>query len=243
MNKFKLITYMDRQNHLSDVFIKHYLSIFEPEDFFFLLYNQNFEEMKEYLESFGFTQGNMHVISRKYFGFGENVHVQNMMKRVHLDKGYTVVYADVDELIWHPDLKNYISSSREVHFCASGYQIIQHPTEDFLNRTEPILDQRNWCQPDYNYYSKLCILKKDFTWTGGRHNKNHMKADPSLYLIDIGKVCKRLMLENNKESVRIYKTVMERYTVVTMEDIDNQYVNYLSSLAEIPQAIKDAHLF
>lgn len=243
MNKFKLITYMDRQNHLSDVFIKHYLSIFKPEDFFFLVYDQNFKEMLEYFKSFGFVQDNMHVISRKQFGFGENVHMQNRMKRIFLDQGYTIVYADVDELVWHSDFKNYISHSPQVHFCASGYQIIQHPTEDFLDKTRPILDQRAWCQPDYNYYSKLCVLKKDFTWTGGRHNKNHMKADPSIYLVDIGKVCKKIMLENNAETTRIYSTVMERYRINNLNQLDKEYQSYLKDIVEIPAILKENKLF
>lgn len=243
MNKFKLITYIDRQNYLSDVFIKHYLTIFKPDEFFFLVYDQNFRAMREYFKKFGFTENNMHLITRRQFGFGENVAMQNRIKRLYLDGGHTVVYADVDELIWHPDFKNYISDSSEVHFCATGYQIVQNEGEDFLDITKPILEQRQWCQPDYHYYSKLCILKKDFTWTGGRHNKNGMKPDPSLYLVDIGKVCKKIMIENNIETTRIYGTVMERYRLITLESLEKEYKQYLKKIEKIPAILVDNKLF
>lgn len=243
MNKFKLITYIDRINVFSDTFFKHYLKIFNPEEFYVITYTETLDVVKPYLKSFGVKEDSIHVINRNKFGFGENVSLQNRLKQIFLDKGFIVIYADVDEMIWHPDLKEYIKTSPQFFFCAKGFQIVQNDGEGFLDVSRPILEQRQWCQPDYDYYSKVCILKRDFSWTGGRHNKGTIKVDDSIYLIDLGKVCKKLMIDNNTQTTSLYKGVMERYRIKSMEILEREYKQYLKKIEKIPETIIENKLF
>lgn len=243
MAKFKLITYLDRINVLSDVFFTYYLKIFKPEDFHIMLYKEAEEDLRHYLTKFGFAGDNIMVLTRTHFGFGENVDMQNRVKSEYLKRGYIVIYADIDEIIWHPDLKNYIKDYPQPFICTNGIQIVQNVDEDYLDASRPILDQRSWCQPDYYYYSKLCILKKDFKWTAGRHNKGTIPVDKSVYLIDIGKVCKKLMLENNIKTTAIYKRIMERYRISSQESMEIEYQKHLNKIQLIPQEVKIAQIF
>jgi hypothetical protein len=53
--KFKVITYIDRVNILSDTFINYYLKFFKPEEFYFLILESEFKNISEYLLNKDFT--------------------------------------------------------------------------------------------------------------------------------------------------------------------------------------------
>lgn len=237
---FKLVTFIDRINYFSDKFISYYKQIFNPEEFFFIINWRDLEEIKAYLLDHGFSEKSFHVnMTRTNFGYGEQVSQQNSIKREFISRGYIVVYADIDELIYHPDFKSYVLNSPKQLFCSKGIQIVQAPGEAYLDVTKPIVDQRLMGQYDDYYYAKVCILKKDFTWTGGRHNKEGVKPDENIWLLDIGKVCKHLMLENNKKTTELYGGVFPRYTYKTMPEVEKEYKNYLKGIAPIPEIVKN----
>ena len=70
-----------------------------------MVHNVNSKEIKTYLKEHGFTDEQMFDYSINRFGWGDNVINQNALKKRFLSEGYTVLYADMDELIFHPNLK------------------------------------------------------------------------------------------------------------------------------------------
>jgi hypothetical protein len=91
----------------------------------------------------------------------------------------------------------------------------------------------------------VCILKKDFIWDYGRHNKPHKHTiDQEVYLVDIGKACKDFMIENNKLSSEIYQKVMWRYKETNKTNIDREVYNkILMKASAIPKNIQQANPF
>lgn len=237
LNQFKLITYIDRINFFSDNYIKYYKQLFDAEEFIFVINGKDQKLIVEYLKDNGFTDNSFHVyITRKAFGYGEQTGFQNKVKTILIDRGYIVVYADIDEIIYHPDFKSFIVNSPKQLFCSRGIEIVQGPSEGYLDVTKPILEQRKLGQFN-EYYNKVCVLKKDFTWTAGRHNRETVQVNENLYLLDIGKVCKRIMLENNKKTTELYSGVFPRYAYTTIEQIEQEYKTYLKKPAFIPDAV------
>lgn len=237
-NKFVLLTYLDRINLFSDIFIKHYKQIFDIQEFKFILHWKGEQELKDYLISHGFTQDNFLINgrSRKNFGYGEQTPRQNSLKSYFLSQGYTVVYADIDELIYHVDFKRFILQSPEKLFCARGIQIVQQPSDPYLDVTQPIFKQRTMGKCDVDY-SKVCVLKEDFFWTPGRHNKGGVPIQDSLWIFDIGRVCKRIMIENHRKNTELYQGIYPRYRICDMEELEQEYASWLKYVCPLPQDV------
>lgn len=237
-NRFKLITYIDRVNYFSEAYIKYYKQIFNPIEFIFLVHWDNEKELTEYLKDHGFGDDSIvpNSVRRMKFGFGEQVNKQNNIKKVFLSEGFVVVYADMDELIYHADFKHFILNSKEQKFCAKGYRIIQAPSDSYLDLSKPIFSQRQMAIYDY---SKVCVLKTNFTWTPGRHNIDGVPIQDNLFLFDIGRVCKQLTLENNKRNVEIYKAYTPRYGILTMEGLDKEYEQLTRRLVRLPASVAE----
>jgi hypothetical protein len=243
--KFRLITAIDRINYFSDNFIAYYKKWFLDEEFYFMVHEKNYESIKHYLFSKGFTETNIEKYNIFIFGEGHNVSNQNRIKTKFLNQGYIVVYADMDERIYHPDLRNYILNKDCEYIIPQGMQIVQTENESSLDFTRNIIEQRNKCVLDALWYSKVCILKKDFNWDHGRHNKpNRYNIDGNLYLVDVGKACKDFMIENNKISSKIYKKVMWRYKETNKIHIDREvYGKIMMQASSIPDILKNANPF
>ena len=243
--KFRLVTAIDRINYFSDNFIAYYKKWFLDEEFYFMVHEKNYESIKHYLFSKGFTETNIEKYNISIFGEGHNVNNQNRIKTKFLNQGYIVVYADMDERVYHPDLRNYILNKDCEYIIPQGMQIIQTKDELPLDFTRNVIEQRLVCIPDIFWYSKVCILKKDFIWDHGRHNKPHKHTiDQEVYLVDIGKVCKDFMIENNKLSSNIYKKVIWRYKETNKINIDREVYNKISMKASaIPKNIQQANPF
>lgn len=243
--KFKLITAIDRINYFSNVFIKYYKQFFSTEEFYFMVHDVNSEKVKCYLREHGFTDEQMFDYKINRFGWGDNVINQNALKKKFLSEGYTVLYADMDELIFHPNLKEMIINHSDQIIMPKGVVIVQDVEDGPIDKTRGVLEQRNMCSINTYWFSKVCILKeKDFTWLPGRHTKPvEYKITPDLYLIDIGKSCMDIVIENNNVTKEIYKEVYWRYAEKSKEKMKNEYREFTNNKIEIPYIIKSSNLF
>ena len=243
--KFKLITAIDRINYFSDNFISYYKKWFLDEEFYFMVHHVNYDALKDYLFSKGFGENNIEKYSVTSFGDGHNVNNQNRIKTQFLNEGRIVVYADIDERIYHPDLRQYILQSEKNYILPSGMQIVHANHEPPLDFTKSVLEQRSMCVLDNFWYSKMCILKSDFKWDHGRHNKPlNVRSDNKIHLIDIGKVCKEFMIENNKKSAEIYNRVIWRYKVTNEHHIEREvYGKIMLTACPIIESIKNSKAF
>lgn len=242
--KFKLITAIDRINYFSDNFISYYKRFFLPEEFYFLVHDVNAPQIISYLKSHGFTNSDIEVYVSSKFGWGDNINRQNSVKKRFIDEGYTVLYADVDERIFHPDLRNFILNTPGDWIAPTGISLMQHSSEPPLDETRKVLGQRSYGKIDTYWFSKTCILRKDFEWLPGRHTRpTQLAINPHIYLIDIGKACKDLMLRNNEESKRIYKNVFWRYSTDKKEAFNQVFEEHKGPLVRLPSMIINSNLF
>jgi len=244
MEKFKLITHIDRVGYFAKNFIDYYKQFFNPEEFRFMVHNINKKEICAFLYSQGFTDDEMEPYDINKYGWGNNIKKQNEIKKRFINEGYIVLYADQDERIFHPDLRNYIINTLNDWIAPTGISLMQHDSEPPLDETKKILEQRSWGKLDRYWFSKTCILRKDFEWLPGRHTRPpNLKIDANIYLIDTGKCCKDLMLKNNQESNKIYKSVFWRYSTDDKNVFKKVFEEHKGSLEKLPQIIKDSLLF
>lgn len=242
--KFKLITHIDRINYISDNFIAYYKRFFREDEFYFLVHNVNSNHIRTYLNSHGFTTDQMMFYKTDRFGWGDNIKMQNDVKTKWLNEGYVVLYADPDERIFHPDLRTYIADNLTNWIVPTGVSLMQHDSEPPLDESKLVLEQRSYGKIDIYWFSKTCILAKDYEWLPGRHTKPHNKQiDPNVYLIDIGKMCKDFMLKNNEESKKIYKKLFWRYSTDKKDVFKNVFNEHKGNLEPLPKSIKDSLLF
>lgn len=242
--KFKLITHIDRINYFSDNFINYYKQFFLPEEFYFMVHNVNEEAIRSYLYSHGFTDNEIESFKISTYGWGDNIRRQNQVKSKFISLGFVVLYADQDERIFHPDLRNYIINNLKNWMAPTGISLMQHPNEPFLDKNKKILEQRNYCKLDVYWFSKTCILKRDYEWLPGRHNRpSQLQVDSNLYLVDVGKCCKNIMIENNIETSAIYNKVFWRYSTQQMMDFEKVFSEHKGNLIKLPSIIKESLLF
>lgn len=243
--KFKVITQIDRINYFSDNFIKYYRTFFNTNEFRFMVHSVNSNKIREYLYSHGFTDNEMEEYSISEFGQGENVGRQNEIKTRYLKEGYTVIYADMDERIFHPNLREMIINHPDQIIMPKGLVIVQDHNDQPIDKTKSVLEQRNKCSINTYWFSKVCILKgKDFHWLPGRHTKPPgYVITPDLYLVDIGKSCMDIVIENNMETIKLYKSIFWRYKEMSKDRLKDEYKEFTSDLIEIPEIIKSLNLF
>lgn len=244
MEKFKLITSIDRINYLSDNFIKYYKNFFNDEEFYFLVNSFNIVKLRPYLKSHGFIDSQIQEYNSRRFGWGDIINLQNATKTKWLNDGYIVVYADIDERIYHPQLKNYIKENLKNWIIPTGISLMQHDSEPPLDETKLMLEQRSYGKLDIYWFSKTCILKEDFKWLPGRHTKPKPNLeDSNIYLVDTGKMCKDFMLKNNAESKKIYDDLFWRYSTNDKKQFKAVYEEHTGPLLPLPKIIKECLLF
>lgn len=244
--KLKLITQIDRVGYFAENFIQYYKRFFNPEEFMFMVHDVNDAAIRRFLYSHGFTNDEIESYSIKRYGWGDNIRRQNDIKTKYIKQGYVVIYADQDERIFHPDLRNYILNniSNKDWIIPTGISLMQHDSEPPLDENKLVLEQRDYGKLDTYWFSKTCILKKDFEWLPGRHTRPMREPiDPNIYLIDIGKMCKDYMLKNNAESKRIYQSVFWRYSTDKKDVFKQVFAEHKGSLDRLPKMIKDSLLF
>lgn len=241
--KFKLITYIDRADYTSETFIKFYLKTFDHNEFHFLVNKKTYDSVSEYLKSKGFSDENFEKLNKPKFGFGESIPEQNRVKRNYIKDGYCVVYADLDELIYCPNLKEYITNSNKTQFRPIGAVIVQNINELDMDTSKPILEQRSYFLYDEVWYSKVCILKEDFHWTAGRHNKRKVPLDRNIILFDTGRICKKMIFEKNKQNPSIYSSIHHRYRNINESEISKQIDILRPKLVNIKELLTDLTIF
>lgn len=245
MKPIKLITSLDRINYFSDNYIQYYKNFFKEEEFLFMLHIKKFRELVKYLKQHGFSDQQFMTFNVDKFGWGDNSSLQNRVKKEMLNIGHTVLYADVDERIFHPQLRDYIREHPVDLIAPTGISLMRHPDEPPLDKTKKVLEQRSYGKIDKIWFSKVCILNKDFHWTPGRHNKPlDFKISDDIYLVDIGKMCEEFMLENNEQTRLLYTAVTQKYKTDKKEGFQKIVdMEHKGPLIPLPEIIKNSMLF
>lgn len=235
--KFKLMTHIDRVNYFSDGFIEYYKKLFDVEDFYFLVHSYNHRKIRKYLYSHGFNKDQISVYKNSKYIAGSKKRLQYRKQREFIKKGYTLIYSSQDERIVHPNLKDYIANNLKDYMVPRGVVIIQHSSEPNLDTSKPLLSQRNYQLKDVKGRCKPQILNKTLLWDSGMHKiPKNSEIDDNIYLVDIGKCCTKIALDNNIESLAIYKDLPNYYDVSDLETIEKLF--FKRECESLPHSLK-----
>lgn len=241
--KIKIFTYIDRVNILSDIFIKYYTKFFTHNEFHFLILNKNYDSVSGYLKLNNFSENSFEMVENNHIGVPVLLPKQNELLNELISNGFIVVCVDIDEILFHHDLRNYILNSHQNYLTPKGIVIIPDQSENPIDSEKNILLQRKYCVMDDEFHSKVCVLKSKYEWSGGRHNKNSNPILDDIFLIDISKSCPKIMIENNIISNELYSKLTDRYSVMDKNFIDNILNRWRTRITTIPNYILKNNLF
>jgi hypothetical protein len=242
-DKMKIGTYIDRCNFISDLFIQYYLNFFTHDEFYFFILDKNYDEVHRYLKSKNFNENSFESVSNNHIGVHTLLDKQNSFVDELTSNGIIVIYVDIDEILYHIDLRNFILQNKSNYIVPKGVVLIANTDEEELNKNNKILDQRSYCVIDDLYHSKVTVLREPYIWSAGRHNKNDIPISDEIFLIDISKCCSQIMIENNIMSNDLYPSSTERYSITEVEKINKILNEWRTKITELPKKIKDSKLF
>jgi hypothetical protein len=241
--KIKIGTYIDRCNFISDVFIQYYLNFFTHDEFHFFILDKNYDDVYSYLKSKNFNDSSFESVSNNHIGVHTLMSKQNSFVDELTSNGVIVIYVDIDEILYHIDLRNFIFQNKSNYIVPKGVVLIPNTDEEELNKNNKILNQRSYCVIDDLYHSKVTVLRENYIWSAGRHNKNNIPISDEIFLIDISKCCPQIMIENNIMSNNLYPSSTERYSITEVEKINKILNEWRTKITELPKKIRDSKLF
>jgi len=261
MRTTSLLTFVNRHNFFLDKWLEWHAKFFNPEDIYIVFEKNDYFkfDLQGYLISNRLHKVN--VIPVDYFGYKDNINerinnIASFLTKVQSDlfKKYDVVCGvDVDEFLFHPNLKNVLQGFTEDYLTPLGVDVVQNIRyEKDLDLNKSIISQRSYCAHLNNpyskgTYSKPIILKKELSWGAGRHHKNvHVDAimKDNLYLIHLNKVDFHILIKMNNENIKSGGHSEHD----EFDDIDklikrlnqyNYYINFNPHLTTLPKIIKE----
>lgn len=259
MRTTTISTFVNRYNFFLDKWLEWHTKFFAPEDIY-IIYEKN-DYFKFDLQGYLISKGlhKVHIVSIDYFGYKDNINerIDNIAVfltefQANLLKKYDVVCCiDVDEFLFHPNLKNVLQNFKEDYLTPFGIEVVQNLIfEKELDLNKTIISQRNYCSLNNpiskGTYSKPVIVRKELVWGAGKHHQNLndaiMKED--LYLIHLNKVDFNQLIEINKENIKSGGH-SEHDVLDTMEKLiqrlnkHSYYIDYTPHLVPLPEVIKE----
>lgn len=233
--KHKLVTLLDREpNYFFDIFIKHNLKTFKSSDLVIILNLVDPNVIKSSLktrynidsnivtEIEDITKCDTCVIYKpknnsdineydKLINIGNN-HINNV-QNVLIEHVDTVVFLDMDELLYHENLLELLNKNTSLILRPIGTEIIQHPhNEKTLDLNIPIYKQRSYIRY-FNSKNKPIITKRKVSWDVGRHSCDGVyhgdvargkDCTPGLYLINLDKLDVNRLFQLKIDSLEMY---------------------------------------
>lgn len=252
LNKVALITIIQNGNEFFKIWYKYYSKIFAEKDIYII----------DYCSTDGSTDGIKCNIIKNSESQIENVpqgnKLINDLKR-ELLKTYTyVIYADYDEILYHPKGLQYLLDLKERFYTTQGYEIVQDTTkEPALDFQKSILEQRKYWYR-CTEYDKPLITSIDFKWSQGNHSAvlempviKHGVVDgyqnvvlqphhiENLYLLHLHKVDYTHCLKLNEKNVRERSnpTIGGNHNFLVGENFKKWWAQFERNLVLIPESI------
>ena len=237
--KITVFTYIDRYSFFLDKWIEYYTNIFKQEELLIVYSNVTSFDIYSYLKSKACTKISVIEVNSTTDSFIQRNETFNEMQRLLLKTNDVVVYSDVDELIFHPYLRELIDNFMTPYMTTKGFEIIHSETEAIFNPSQPILSQREYGIYS-EWYNKPLIVREELYWEEGKHNKN---TQPLFYnnliLIHINKIDINLLSELNLQNKTIYKDVLPHNATIG-ENLNEVFkINFYDKLEPIPKVIND----
>lgn len=237
--KITVFTYIDRYSFFLDKWIEYYTNIFKQEELLIVYSNVTSFDIYSFLKSKNCTKISVIEVNSTTDSFIQRNETFNEMQRLLLKTNDVVVYSDVDELIFHPYLRELIDNFMTPYMTTKGFEIIHSETEATFNPAQPILSQRKYGIYS-EWYNKPLIVREELYWEEGKHNKT---TKPLFYnnliLIHINKIDINLLSELNLQNKTIYKDVLPHNATIG-ENLNEVFkINFYDKLEPIPKVIND----
>ena len=260
MRTTAIFTFVNRHNFFLDKWLEWHTKFFAPEDIYIVFEKNDYFkfDLQSYLISNGLHK--VKVISVDYFNYDNNINdrINNIALFLSktqselLKKNKVVCCTDIDEFLFHPDLKNILQTFDEDYLTPHGVEIVQNlDFEKDLDLSKIIMSQRSYCANLENHfakgnYSKPIIIKKELVWGAGKHHKNLEDAimKENLYLIHINKIDFNQLIKMNNENVKSgghseHDNMGSMETLIRRLNQYSYYINYTPHLVKIPEVIKE----
>lgn len=159
-----IITIVQNGNEFFKIWYNYYTKFIPKKNIFVINYNS----------TDGSTENlNCNILTFKNCSV-ENVpqgnKIINELKSDLLKKFKYVIYADYDEILFHPRGLDSIFDSKQRYYTPSGYEIVQNRhLEKSIDFSQPILSQRNYWYRCLEF-DKPLVTSIDFNWANGNHS-------------------------------------------------------------------------
>jgi len=150
-----------------------------------------------------------------------------------------VVYADIDEILFHPKGLDTVINNLTVDFgVCKGYEIVQNRSrEKPFDFSRPVSEQRSyWFK--WPVYDKPLILKKPAEWKQGFHTiVGQSKTNPA------NKVSALYLLHLHKIDFELAREMHLRHNIFTNETHESWWRSAEDHLKPIPTGLKEKFNF
>lgn len=239
MRSIKVFTHVDRINWFFSKWIIYHQKYFQNNEFLFIIDNQfiSEEEITSKLLSHGFYPEDIQIVS---FGnipqdyYSRMAYARpfvNSLQKKLLSNSEVVIYLDIDELLYHSDLRNLLNTFTDDFLVTNvvdvTHRISAEPDFDF-NRS--VFSQRRYMNVSETsgWYIKPIITRVPVNWGDGRHTIDGLGYSPKpqdLFIIHLGKVDFEFCNKLAKENISMRGKDETHYTFV-----DDRLKYYISSL-------------
>lgn len=244
--KIKILVQLDRFNWFSDTFIKYYLKFFNKNELYFLFDTRFFSgaDLTEYLKNKNFLEEEINIIPMNDVpqSIGDRMSYTtnfiNILQKELLSDGSVLIHPDIDELIYHPNLRELLETFNGLYLMPSPIDVIHDLVkESDFNFNSPIFSQRSYyLDPNSSiasWYYKPLIIKDEYKWDVGRHSIERRVTD-GLYLIHIGKIDYNFVEYLNKENLTMYVDQETNQNGITGDNLKDWFSINFSNLLPIP---------
>lgn len=164
MGNSALLTIVQNGNEFIKVWWRYYRQFFDAKDIYIFDYQSSDNSL---------SGVNCNIISVEQAAI-EDVPVGNKLindlKTKLLDTYNYVMYADYDEIVYHPKGLDYVLTLGWDYYTTQGYEVVHKVEKELpINWNEPLLKQRNyWYRCPM--YDKSLITAIDVKWAHGNHS-------------------------------------------------------------------------
>lgn len=210
MKKAVFATSRDEANFIN-IWLNHYSQYFNQQDIY-ILDNNTVDGSTDNLDC------NVIKLNKEEVDFQWLTDQASEFQHKLLENYEIVLYADIDEIVWHPKgLDKYIDSiPKSSVIRTNGYTIMHYlPEEPDLDLTKPILKQRKYWDNHTKdrfgnitrrNYCKPLLSNIPLIWQSGFHDTDNYENpifDPELYLIHLHGVDYNTCVERHLKRSRL----------------------------------------
>lgn len=237
--KVTVFTYIDRNSFFLDKWLEYYSSIFTQDELLILYKPMTDFDLYSYLDEKGLSEINVVEIDGNKQSFTQEKDLFNNFQKELLKSNDVVLYSDIDEIIFHPKLRDVINTFTFDYLTCTGFEIIQHKKEFGLYTDQPIMKQRSHGMFS-DWYNKPLIVQKPLEWTLGKHNFDTTKLFwKDLFLIHLNKVDFSILNELNIQNNELYKDVNKHNSLIDIDLLDHFETNLDPNLVKLPIIVKN----